>query len=379
MTIQWTHQWWATAPSPTHPERNEDGWWIAASRQATAVIDGMGGYRRRTATGEIGGEHAAQVAVRVLTEQLDQWDASLTLSESKIVLRTAIEAVNRAIWEELNHAGAIPADENQQNKPLEELTVGVALSLIALCDNGTRAVAAQQGDTHGYVLKDDIGLIQITEDQDRLLWDKMNGLVTEDEAAAIGAAIDEFDGVTIEAVPEQRVLRYFYDKNIFGALGVDANCPTTGWSAIKLQPRDRLVLLSDGAYANCSLPELNGLAWLEEDPAAAMVDLAVQRSTLPRLPNALNPDQPYNMRATQDDMTAVVVVVGILDEAMPAMAEESPPVAADSEPVDPSDIPTEPMPDGVFETANAAPDNTDNGVATSNTDTTDTVDDATPS
>lgn len=346
MTIQWTHQWWASAPSPTHPERNEDGWWIAASRQAAAVIDGMGGYRRRTAQGEIGGEHAAAISMRVLKEQLDRWDASLTLAESKIVLRAAIEAVNKAIWEELNHAGQVPASENLQNKPLEELTVGVALTIIALCDNGSRAVAAQQGDTHGYVLKDDIGLLQITEDQDRLLWDKMNGMITEDEAAAINEAIDAFDGVTIEAVPEQRVLRYFYDKNIFGALGVDGNCPTTGWSAIKLQPRNRLVLLSDGAYSNCSLNELNGLAWLENDPAGAIVDLAVQRSVLPRLPNALNPDHPYNMRATQDDMTAVVVVVGESDEAPPA--PEAAPIAADNDsatPVDQSEIPTEPMPD----------------------------------
>lgn len=367
MTIQWTHQWWASAPSPTHPERNEDGWWIAASRQAAAVIDGMGGYRRRTANGEIGGEHAAQVAMRVLKEQLDQWDASVTLAESKIIMRAAIEAVNRAIWEELNHAGNIPADENQQNKPLEELTVGIAISLFGLCDNGTRAVAGQQGDTHGYVLKDDTGLIQITEDQDRLLWDKMNGLVTEDEAAAINDALDAFDGVTIEAVPEQRVLRYFYDKNIFGALGVDGNCPTTGWSAIKLQPRDRLVLLSDGAYSNCSLNELNGLAWLEEDPAGAIVDLAVQRSTLPRLPNALNPDQPYNMRATQDDMTAVIVVVGNVDGEIPTVVTATP-GTEDSSPVDQSEIPTEPMPVASEENANAedtdlADVDTDDGLA----------------
>ncbi len=308
--MKWIHEWAASAPSPSHPERNEDQWWISANHQAAAVIDGMGGYRRQTPNGEIGGEHAATLARDVIRDHLDDWSATITLAESKTKLRAIVEAVNQAIWEQLNHAGVIPADENSEEKPLEELTVGVALTIMVLCDDGKRAVAAQQGDTHGYVLKEDLGLVQITEDQDLLMWERMNGLLTEEESSEINAAIDAFDGVTVESLPSQKVLRYFYDKNIFGALGVDGNCPDTGWAVIKLIPNDRLVFLSDGAYSNCTLNELNGLAWLDNDPAAAIVDLAQQRSVMQRLPNPLNPDQSYNMRATQDDMTAVVVTIG---------------------------------------------------------------------
>lgn len=283
---------------------------MAAGGRAAAVIDGMGGYRRQTATGEVGGEHASALAARVLAERLDGWDGSATLAETRAALRPVIEEVNRRMWEELNWAGNIPPEENPEGKTVDQLSVGAAMTLVALCDGGSRAVVAQHGDTHGYVLKEEVGLIQITEDQDLLLWERLNGRITEEEAARISQVIDEFDGINVSDEMDQQVMRYFFDKNIFGALGVATECPETGWSVIKLVVGDRLVLLSDGAYSNMSIPELGSLLAFPDDPADVVVDLAMQRGLMPRFPDVNDLAQPFNMRATQDDMTAVIVVVG---------------------------------------------------------------------
>ncbi|HEX8682189.1 MAG TPA: protein phosphatase 2C domain-containing protein [Ardenticatenaceae bacterium] len=346
--MRWIQSWVATAPSPTHPERNEDSLWVAAGGRAAAVIDGMGGYRRETAQGAIGGEHASALAARVLAEHLDGWDGSATLQETKAALRPVIEEVNRRIWEELNWGGNIPAEENAEGKPLDQLSVGAAMTVVALCDGGSRAVAGQHGDTHGYVLKE-AGLIQITEDQDLLLWDRMQGRISEEDAARVSQIIDQFDGLNVSDEMDQRVMRYFFDRNIFGALGVAGQCPETGWSVIKLDAGDRLVLLSDGAYSNMNISELASLLAFPDDPADVVVDLAKQRGVLPRFPDVNNLAQPFNMRATQDDMTAVIVVVG--EEAEVANAEGGTPAAEAS-----IEQPPEAEPQPYASEAIAAPD-----------------------
>ena len=308
--MYWINRWIATSASHTHPERNEDSWWIAKSGRAAAVIDGMGGYRRQSATGEVGGEHASALAARVLAEQLDDWYGEMAPQESRLVLRRALEAVNDCIWEQLNWSGQLPQSENPMGRPVEELTVGVALTLIALCDNGQRLLAGQHGDTHGYALKEGGKLLQLTEDQDLLMWERITGVVSREEAAQINHLIDHFDGVTPPSEFDQRVSRYFFDKNIFGALGVSEDCPETAWSVIKLARGDRLALLSDGAYSNMSIDELASLLATPDDPADLVLELAQQRSLMSRFPDPNDPTRPFNMRATQDDMTVVVLVAG---------------------------------------------------------------------
>jgi serine/threonine protein phosphatase PrpC len=310
--VKWIQQWVATSASPTHPERNEDNWWIARSNQAAAVIDGMGGYRRTTAEGEVGGEHASALAAQVLAERLDDWDRNASLDESRGLLREAIEAVNSRIWEELNHSGVLPPDENPEGKSIDDLSVGVAMTVIVLCDGGSRALLGQHGDTQGYVMKE-MGLIKVTEDQDLLTWERITNQISEEEAAAISQALDHFDGTTLSEMPDERAMRYFFDRNIYGALGVSDDCPEPGWSVIKLAPGDRIALLSDGAHSNMSVDELASLLAYPDDPADVILELAQQRSLLPRFPDPNDPGRRFNMRATQDDITVVVLDVGEAD------------------------------------------------------------------
>ena len=222
---------------------------------------------------------------------------------------TAIAAVNERIWRELNRSGRVPAHENLEGKEPDQLSVGVAVTLVALCDGGTQLLAAQHGDTHGY-LSNAQGLLQLTQDQDLLRWEAMSGMLTEEQALGIGRALDHFDGVHLQEGMEEEMLRYFFDKSIFGALGIGAECPESDWSAVRLRLNDRVALLSDGAHSNMSISELaTRLAW-PDDPADAVIDLAQQRSVLPRFPDPNAPERAYNLRATQDDMTVLVVEVG---------------------------------------------------------------------
>ncbi|MBA3531839.1 MAG: hypothetical protein H0T73_07970 [Ardenticatenales bacterium] len=376
--MKWIKSWVATVPSPTHPDRNEDNLWVAASGRAAAVIDGMGGYRRRTAHGDVGGEHASSLASKILAERLDAWDGLLSMKEAKVVLRQVIEEINARLWQDLNWSGKVPPEENPDGKSVDETSVGAAMTLVAMCDAGTRAIAAQHGDTHGYALKDDMGLIQITEDQDLLTWERMNGVISEDDAVRIAQAIDHFDGVNLTEMMDQKVMRYFFDKNIFGALGVDGTCPETGWSAIKLVVGDRIALLSDGAYSNMSLDELSNMLSYPDDPAQVVIELSMQRCVLPRFPDANELSKPYNMRATQDDMTAVVLEVGVEDtmegttesqddlalsaeqttEAMPRPRFITEPLAAPNtlvESDEPTEVPYLDLPEDTEETAPPPP------------------------
>ena len=134
------------------------------------------------------------------------------------------------------------------------------------------------------------------------------------EFATRGGAVHAVDGVNLTTVRDQRVMRYFFDKNIFGALGVAPEASETGWSPIKLAAGDRIALLSDGAYANLSVTEIQNLVSQPDRPAETVLALAKQRSQLARFPDPNNPFAPFNMRATQDDMTVVVVEVGDVSE-----------------------------------------------------------------
>ena len=69
-------------------------------------------------------------------------------------------------------------------------------------------------------------------------------------------------------------------------------------------------MLSDGAYSNMSINELEGLLYFPDDPASVVVELAHQRSELPRFPDPHDFSQPFNVRATKDDMTVVVLEMG---------------------------------------------------------------------
>jgi hypothetical protein len=78
--------WVKTIPSRTHPDHNEDTPWSSENGVAHALVDGMGSIRRKTPHGELGGEHAATLIGKVLTEKLEGLPRDLSIQDARELL-----------------------------------------------------------------------------------------------------------------------------------------------------------------------------------------------------------------------------------------------------------------------------------------------------
>jgi protein phosphatase len=299
--------WSKSVPSRSHPERDEDLAWSAANGQAHAVVDGMGGSRRVVAGREIGGEHAARVIGEALAARLQDLPAAVSVDEARDLLTVVVREAGARIFRELNESGQIPASEIPAGKTAEDVMVAAVMTAAVICEGGRRAVIGQNGDTRGYLYSGG-ELLLLTEDQDAVQADQATGVLTPDQAATVQEALDTFDGHELGKL-DPLARRYFVQRNlVFGQIGDRADAPPPTFSVIQLRPRDVLLLCSDGVYSNLTTAEItDALALL--DPAAALVDRADERAGERTLPDPTDLSRPYNYRAHQDDITAVVVRV----------------------------------------------------------------------
>jgi protein phosphatase len=299
--------WSKSVPSRSHPERDEDLAWSAANRQAHAVVDGMGGSRRVVAGREIGGEHAARGIGAALAARLENLPAAVSVDEARDLLALVVREAGARIFRELNESGQIPASEIPAGKTAEDVMVAAVMTAAVICEGGRRAVIGQNGDTRGYLYSGG-ELLLLTEDQDAVQAAVGDGVLTPDQAALVQETLDSFDGHDLGQL-DPLARRYFVQRNlVFGQIGDKADAPPPALSVIQLRPHDVLLLCSDGVYSNLTTAEItDALALL--DPAAALVDRADERSGGRTLPDPTDLSQPYNYRAHQDDITAVVVRV----------------------------------------------------------------------
>ena len=185
--------------------------------------------------------------------------------------------------------------------------VAAVMTAAVICEGGRRAVIGQNGDTRGYLYSGG-ELLLLTEDQDAVQADQADGVLTPDQAATIQETLDTFDGHDLGQL-DPLARRYFVQRNLVsGQIGDKPDAPPPALSVIQLRPHDVLLLCSDGVYSNLTTAEItDALALL--DPAAALVDRANERSGGRTLPDPNDLSQPYNYRAHQDDITAIVVRV----------------------------------------------------------------------
>src|SRR6476620_9640893 len=115
--------WRKSLPSRTHPDRNEDLGWSARNKMAHAVIDGMGGIRRKVEGREIGGEHAAGIIGQTLAARLEDLPLDFSVSEAKDLLAAVVAEANARIYKELNAGGQVPADQIPEGKGAEDVMV----------------------------------------------------------------------------------------------------------------------------------------------------------------------------------------------------------------------------------------------------------------
>jgi serine/threonine protein phosphatase PrpC len=300
-------QWIKTVPSREHPQRNEDLAWASRNGVAYAVIDGMGGSRRVVDGKEIGGEHAAAMLATVLEERLQDLPSDLPITSARELLSVVVAEAGARIYEKVNSSGQIPPEQVPQGKTVDEVMAGAVMTSLVFCDGGRRAVIGQNGDTRAYLYSEG-ELILLTDDQDAVMLDVIDGKLTEDEADALQEEMDNFDGHDIGKL-SATARNYFVRRNmLFGQIGDSPQPRPPEFCTIQLRPGDTLVLVSDGVYANLTTDEIR-MSMESIDPAAALVDRGYERSGQRSLPDPTDLSAPYNYRAHQDDATAIVVRV----------------------------------------------------------------------
>lgn len=302
-----------TQASIEHPDRCEDAILVAPNDDKApvfVVIDGMGGHKHQLENGEtLTGRDAAQAIREVLAEDLEHFppDASAEPeSETEQHLIAAIVRANQHVFNDLNGGESVPLRQR----------IGAVMTAVVVCENGKRLLAAQVGDTRGYLYSDG-NLIQICEDEDNLKYfEQMHGLSVED-SERIGTILNNYDGVnepkvdgtiTINGQPYDLYMawRWFLVGNqalnipasnvVINSVGTDQSDPIAETSRIELTPGDILLLCSDGVYKNLSEAEIIEGLQNADDPAKALGEAAYARS-----------QDKNNKRRNPDDISAIVV------------------------------------------------------------------------
>ncbi len=299
--------WVKSTPSRAHPERNEDAYWSAHNGLAHAVIDGMGGSRRVVNGKEIGGEHAAAILRATLDDRLQDLPNNVSVSAAREILSAVIAQGDARVFHEINAGGDIPPEQIPEGKTAGDVMAAACLTATILCEGGRRAVISQNGDTRCYLYSDG-ELLLLTEDQDLVHLDCIEGRLTPEQAETIDNELDTFTGFDLGKLDPDAV-KYFAQRNlVFGQLGDSAEASTPEFSTIQLQPGDCLLLCSDGVYANLTTDEI-AASMNSIDPAATLVDRSDERSAERSLPDPADISATYNYRAHEDDITALVVKI----------------------------------------------------------------------
>jgi serine/threonine protein phosphatase PrpC len=195
---------------------------VVVSNDLVAVADGMGGH--------VGGEVAARTAIEtLLTSFGDQ--------RSSDGLVTAVQAANRAIWEESRTRGDLRG-------------MGTTLTAAALVDdNGEQHLTlVNVGDSRAYLFEDG-NLTQLTQDHSLVEEMVRHGELTAAEASTH---------------PHRHILTR--------ALGIDRGVEIDAW---QLSPPDggRVLLCSDGLTNELSEGEIADILAAVDDPDEAAADL----------------------------------------------------------------------------------------------------------
>ncbi|MBI1258201.1 MAG: SpoIIE family protein phosphatase [Chloroflexi bacterium] len=300
-----------------HPDRCEDAVMVFdgnsngdSKAPVFAVIDGMGGQQHETADGRLmTGRDASQLVRTTLIEDLQRLPPDIDGSANGEAEQKVIAALNRAherLRLELNNGDEFPAGHR----------VGAVVTVVVVCENGSRLLTVQVGDTRGYLFTDG-ELIQLCPDEDNLEYFVRLGLLSAEDSDRIGTVLNTYNGVdepqaegtiAINGNPYDLYIawRWFLVGNtvlnippaniVINALGVHDEDPIAQTSRIEIGSGDTLLLCSDGLYKNLAEAEvIEGLAHGEAG-ADDLGEAAYARS-----------QDSANRRSTQDDISVILV------------------------------------------------------------------------
>lgn len=249
----------ASRPSLTHPDSNEDTFFVDSGRRCAGVFDGVGGIE--------GGGEAARLASRCIQETMIS---------------------NEKLEKAFVRCHAYLREQGEKRFGHQIATTGVVL-LVSL-SRGFDVRWGSVGDSRLYHYHAG-SLAQISRDDSLISQALDSGWITRERAEAIQEAtgLEELNPI---------------ERNLFGArnivtqsLGIGRLWPQVG--AFAVAPGDWLVLTSDGVHDNLTNAEIAAILRKGEgDPAAAIVHAARVVS------------QGASLRAKPDDLTAVVLELG---------------------------------------------------------------------
>ncbi len=299
--------------STEHPDRCEDAIIVAPGNGKApvfAVIDGMGGHQHQLADGRtLTGRDASQAIRDVLIEDLEHFAADANADPGGETETRVIAAIGRAhqhVFRDLNSDQGLPLNQR----------IGAVATVAVVCENGSRVLLAQVGDTRGYVYTDG-ELIQLMQDEDNIEYLVKQKILSEKDADKVSAILNSYDGVNEPKVDGNITLngqkyelylawRWFLVGNaalnipaanvVINSLGIHTTDPITQRSRIEVGAGDMLMLCSDGLYKNLTEAEI--IAGLGDaiDPAKVLGEAALARS-----------QDKANRRMDPDDISVIVV------------------------------------------------------------------------
>ncbi len=274
-----------TRSARSHNGGNEDSNINRPEMGLFGVFDGVGGEDG----GAIASSSAAQEIAAYYAATGHSNEGSDVQDEHALRERM-VEAVSAArikVWAQIGAAGFY-----------EGATTATIIKTWKTPEGRTKALVANLGDSRAYVIRSG-RLMQITYDDN--IVDRLSTDATEREE--MNKKLDTISTKKEYEALDQLTQTAFNQRNIITSSledGLEIN-DQRKMGIIELKTGDRLLICSDGIHDNLTIAELTNILSMEKNPqelSSWVVRAANERS---------QEDSEKNIRAKDDDMTAVVV------------------------------------------------------------------------
>jgi len=255
-----------------HPDRNDDSYFINESGGGAGVFDGVGSNS--------GSDLASQIAANSIDKAFRNHPGLATVNSAVQFMHKALHNAHRDIVQGI---GETTGD-------FQPATTATVVKTFEDEEYRHYAVIASVGDSRAYLFRDG-NLRMLTLDQSMAL----ATATTRDEKYARQW---RFSNITkLEDLTPEEQVAYKQQNMIYGALGPGGNFSSTQVEVVYLEPGDQIILTSDGIHDNLTSEEITEIL-RHGGGSLELTHRAQERS---------REDKMINMRAKQDDMTAVVM------------------------------------------------------------------------
>jgi len=260
----------SSTASESHPDYNDDTFFVDTDNLAFGVFDGVGGLS--------GSAQASRIASETIKDFLK---------------RASVDNVSSPVPKQLTDA-MLAGHDAILSQTTERVATTATIAKIFTDNNGEQFVAVESvGDSRAYLLRDG-ELKMLTIDHGAMV----SG--TDSEKLALQQKLANVVDVSELSVKEQAL---FKDRNmISNSLGDRLNDPSFSGTITHVKPGDKIFLSTDGVHDNLTTDEIKRL--LNSDKADSEIVDDVIWAALMRSRN------PKHIRAKEDDTTAVVVTIG---------------------------------------------------------------------